>query len=163
MYKPWGDHETSRRAPLGRSREVGEGSATIKLASKHHPSGQSCQPQTPDSSQHPVNTVHLGYLLFERCDKQWQPCTINMWAHDWFKLHNCWICPESLSRVVPKCTLTENKPLLVTKGAALGGHGLCQTCRRVEVGKGQTPKGQWWGGDGEWGTLAAFSALIAFE
>lgn len=32
----------------------------------------------PDSSQHPVNTVHLGYLLFERCDKQWQPCIVNM-------------------------------------------------------------------------------------
>ncbi|CAB1427605.1 unnamed protein product [Pleuronectes platessa] len=27
--------------------EVGEDAATIKLASKHHPSGESCQPQPP--------------------------------------------------------------------------------------------------------------------
>lgn len=92
----------------------------------------------PDSSQHPVNTVHLGYLLFERCDKQWQSCIVNMWAHEWFELHNCWICPENLSTGGPKCTLTQNKPLLVTEGAALGGHGLCQTSRRVKTGEAQT-------------------------
>lgn len=42
---PW--MEGSRQAPLGRSGEAGEGEAAIKLASKHHPSGQSCQPQPP--------------------------------------------------------------------------------------------------------------------
>lgn len=33
--------------------------------------------RTAGSSQHPVNTVHLGYLLFERCDKQRQTCIVN--------------------------------------------------------------------------------------
>lgn len=103
LFKTWGDHEASRQAPLGCVREVGVGSATIKIPFKRHPSGQSCEPRappTPDSFQHPVNTVRLGYLLFERCDKQWQPCTVNMWAHD------CWICPENLSRLEAKCSLT---------------------------------------------------------
>lgn len=111
-----------------------------------------------NSSQHPVNTVHLGYLLFERCDKQWQPCIVNMWAHDRFELQNCWICPENSSRVEPKCTLTQNKPLPVTEGAAPGGHGLCQTGRRAEAEEGQTAEGQRQGG-----VLAAFSTCIAFE
>lgn len=35
-----------------------------------------------------------------------------------------------------KCDLTQNKPLRVTKGAALGGHGLCQTCRQEKQGGG---------------------------
>lgn len=45
MSKPRGDREVSRQAPLGCSREERGGWATIKLAFKHHPSGQSCHPQ----------------------------------------------------------------------------------------------------------------------
>lgn len=89
----------------------------------------------PSSFQHPVNTVHLGYLLFERCHKQWHASIVNMWAHDRFELHNWWICPEKLSWVEPKCNLTQNKPLPVTKGAAVGGHGLRQTSRRETQGR----------------------------
>lgn len=70
--------EACRQAPLGCGRELGGDAAAIKLASQPYPSGQSRQPQRPDNSWHPVNTVHLGYLLFERCDKQWQPCVVNM-------------------------------------------------------------------------------------
>lgn len=52
MYKLWSNNEGSRQAPLGCSGEVGEDDATIKLASKHHPSGQSCQAQHPASCKH---------------------------------------------------------------------------------------------------------------
>ncbi len=70
---------------------------------------------------------------------------------------------QNLSRVKPKCALTQNKPLLVTKGAALGGHGLCQTSRRVEAREGQATEGQWWNWVGKGGLQAAFFTLIAFE
>lgn len=70
---------------------------------------------------------------------------------------------KNLSRVEPKCTLTQNKPLPVTEGAALGGHGLCQTSRRVEAREGQTAEGQHWGGGGTGRVLAAFSTPIALE
>ncbi len=70
---------------------------------------------------------------------------------------------KNLSRVKPKCTLTPNKPLPVTEGAALGGHGLCQTSRRVEAREGQTAEGQQWGGVGKGGVLAAFSTRAACE
>lgn len=63
----------------------------------------------------------------------------------------------------PKCTLTQNKPLPVTEGAALGGHGLCQTSRRAETREGQRVEGQQQGGVGGGGVLAAFSTPIAFE
>lgn len=63
----------------------------------------------------------------------------------------------------PKCTLTQNKPLQVTEGAALGGHGLCQTSRRVEAREGQTVEGQQLCGVGKGGVLATFSTPIAFE
>lgn len=56
----------------------------------------------------------------------------------WFELHN-------LSGVEPKCTLTLNKPLPVTEGAALGGQGLCQTRRRVEAKGGSDSGGVGWG------------------
>lgn len=120
------------------------------------PAQQTKLPTTASSSsQHPVNTVHLGYLLFERCHKQWHASVINMWAHDRFRLHNCWICPASLSRVTPKCTLTQNKPLLVTKGAALGGHGLCPISRWVEQNRVRRTGGLRAGGgvvgeEGDW-------------
>lgn len=128
MYNPWGDREASRQAPFGRVREVGGGLGNHQNSLQTPSQWTELPAAAPDSSQHPVNTVHLGYLLFERCDKQWQPCIVNTWAH------GCWICPENLSRVEPKCTLTWNKPLVVTEGAALGGHGLCQTSSRSKGG-----------------------------
>lgn len=104
----------------------------------------------PDRVQHPVNTVHLGYLLFERCDKQRRTFTVNTWAHDWFKLHDRWVCPENSGRVEQKCFLTENKPLAVTGGAAAAGQGLGQSHKQVKAegggAGGKTIKGQQWAG-----------------
>lgn len=94
MRWPWSVQTGTIRLQQG-----GRGGLSNHQISLQTPSQRTELPAAaPDSSQHPVNTVHLGYLLFERCDKQWQPCFVNTWAHDWFELHNCWICPEKFEQ-----------------------------------------------------------------